>query len=332
MPNFQTFVPIPEYPFRIGYQEHLLSLGSCFAEHIGRRLAEHHFYSLLNPYGILYNPVSIAQGLHRLLQDAPFQPGGLFEHQGLWHSFFHHGAFSHPTREEALDAMNAAYRRAQGFLLTANRLILTMGTAHVFVYRPSGEVVANCHKLPGTAFERRRLSPREVIAALEPVLYELKNRQPELEVIITVSPVRHIRDGLVENQRSKATLLLATGELCEQLPFAHYFPSYEIMMDELRGYRFYAADMIHPTEVAISYIWQRFGQAFFDEDTQLLMQRIEKVIAAARHRPFHPASEPHQRFLRQQLDIIAQLERDFSFLNLSRERAAFEQQLTGARR
>ena len=327
MPDFRTTVPLPEYPFRIGYQEHLLSLGSCFAEHIGQRLAGHHFFSLINPYGILYNPLSIAQGLQRLLLDAPFQQRELLEHQGVWHSFSHHGAFSHPVQEQALAGINRSYRRAQGFLLTANRLILTLGTAFVFVYRPTGEVVANCHKLPGNASERRRLSTREAIAALEPVLYELKNRQPELEVILTVSPVRHIRDGPVENQRSKAALLLACAELCRQLPFAHYFPSYEIVMDELRDYRFYAPDMIHPSEVAIDYIWQRFGQAFFDEPAQLLMQRISKVIAASRHRPFHPASEPHQQFLQQQLAIIAQLEQEFPFLNMNRERESFNAQV-----
>lgn len=327
MQNYQTLVPLPDYPFRIGYQDHILSLGSCFAEHIGQRLANCHFYSLLNPYGILYNPLSIAQGLQRLLQDAPFQQRELFRNQGLWHSFFHHGAFSHPDPEGALAGMNQAYRQAQGFLLTANRLVLTFGTAFVFIYRPSGEVAANCHKLPGSAFERRRLSTREVIAALEPVLYELKNRQPGLEVALTVSPVRHIRDGLTENQRSKATLLLACGELCQQLPFAHYFPSYEIMMDELRDYRFYAADMIHPSEVAIDHIWQRFGQAFFDLPTQQLIHRIGKIIAASRHRPLHPQSEPHLQFLRQQLEIAAQLEREFPFLNMDRERKVFEEQL-----
>lgn len=329
MQNYQTSVPLPEYPFRVSYQDHVLSLGSCFAENIGRRLADYHFYSLLNPYGILYNPISIAQGLQRLLQDAPFQQNDLLEHQGLWHSLFHHGAFSHPDREEALAGINAAYRRAQGFLLTANRLVLTMGTAFVYVYRPSGEVAANCHKLPASAFERRRLHPRDVIAALEPVLYELKNRQPELEVILTVSPVRHIRDGLPENQRSKAALLLACGEFCQQLPFVHYFPSYEIMMDELRDYRFYAPDLIHPSEVAVEHIWHRFGQAFFDDDTRQLMQRIGKVVAASRHRPFHPQSEPHQQFLRQQLEIVAQLERDFPFLNMNTEREVFQRQLEG---
>ena len=146
---------------------------------------------------------------------------------------------------------------------------------------------------------------------------------------LTVSPVRHLRDGLLENQRSKAALLLACGELCRQLPFAHYFPSYEIVMDELRDYRFYAADMIHPSAVAIDYIWQRFGEAFFDEPTQQLMQRINKVLIASRHRPFHPSSEPHQLFLRQQLEIIAQLEREFPFLNMNREREAFRAQLVG---
>lgn len=327
MPNFRTIVPLPEYPFRISYQDQLLSMGSCFAEHIGRRLEERHFYSLLNPFGILYNPASIARGLERLLQDAPFRDEELFEHLGLWHSFWHHGAFSHPGREQALEGMNLAYRRAQGFLLSANRLILTLGTAYVFVSRQSGAVVANCHKLPGHYFERRRLSVREVIAALEPALQELKLRLPALEVILTVSPVRHIRDGLVENQRSKAALLLAVEELSGQNGFIHYFPSYEIAIDELRDYRFFEADMIHPAPVAVEYIWERFGQAFFEAETSALMRRVEKIVTAARHRPFHPQSAAHQQFLRQQLALIDELEREFPFLKLAGERAGFEAQL-----
>ena len=329
MPNFHTIVPLPEYPFRLAYQDQLLSLGSCFAEHIGRRLEERHFYSLLNPYGILYNPASIAQGLERLLQEAPFRPEELFEHQGLWHSFWHHGAFSYPDMEQALAGMNQAYRRAQGFLLSANRLILTLGTAFVFVNRQTGAVVANCHKLPGSQFDRRRLSVREIIAALEPVLQEFKLRLPALEAILTVSPVRHIRDGLVENQRSKAALLLAVEELSKQHDFIHYFPSYEIVMDELRDYRFYDVDMIHPSSVAIDYIWERFSQAFFTAETRQLMQRVERIVTASRHRPFHPQSSAHQQFLTQQLKLIDELEREFPFLELADERAGFESQLIG---
>lgn len=330
MPNFRTIVPLPEYPFRLTYQDQLLSLGSCFAEHIGRRLEERHFYSLLNPYGILYNPASIAQGLERLLQEAPFRSEELFEHLGLWHSFWHHGVFSHPDAEQALVGMNQAYQRAQGFLLSANRLILTLGTAFVFVNRPTGAVVANCHKLPGSQFGRRRLSVREIIAALEPVLQELKMRLPALEAILTVSPVRHIRDGLVENQRSKAALLLAVEELSKQHEFIHYFPSYEIVMDELRGYRFYESDMIHPNPLAVGYIWERFEQAFFEARTQEVIRRVEKIISASRHRPFHPRSATHQQFLRQQLALIDELEREFPFLKLADERAGFESQLIGS--
>ncbi|MCB0570642.1 MAG: GSCFA domain-containing protein [Phaeodactylibacter sp.] len=327
MPAFRTIVSMPEYPFRISYPNQLLSLGSCFAEHIGRKLEERHFPSLLNPFGIQYNPVSIARGLERLLQDAPFRPHELLEHQGLWHSFWHHGVFSHPNLEQALAGMNNAYRRAQAFLLSANRLILTLGTAHVFVYRPTGDVVANCHKLPGSAFDRRRISPREAMAALEPVLQELRLRLPELEVILTISPVRHIRDGLVENQRSKSVLLLAAAELARQHGFIHYFPAYEIVVDELRDYRFYEADMIHPSALAVDYIWERFGQAFFEEETHRIVQRVEKIRAASQHRPFHPRSAEHQRFLGQQLSLIDALEREFPFLKLEQERRIFKSQL-----
>ncbi len=327
MPDFRTIVPLPEYPFRIGYHDQVLSVGSCFAEHIGQYLAERHFTSLLNPFGILYNPASIGQGLERLLQDAPFKAEEQFEHLGLWHTFWHHGAFSNPDRALALEGINRAYRQAQAFLLSANRLIITLGTAFVFVYRASGEITANCHKLPGSAFERRRLSTREVLAALEPPLLNLQARQPSLEIILTVSPVRHIRDGLIENQRSKAALLLATAELCQQHGFIHYFPAYEIMMDELRSYRFYAADMLHPSAEAVGYIWERLSQACFDEPTRQLIAKIEKIRAASLHRPFHPQASSHQQFLRQQLQQIEALEKEAPFLRLGEERRRFEAQL-----
>ena len=189
--------------------------------------------------------------------------------------------------------------------------------------------MANCHKLPGSQFDRRRPSVREIIAALEPVLQEFKLRLPALEAILTVSPVRHIRDGLVENQRSKAALLLAVEELSKQHDFIHYFPSYEIVMDELRDYRFYDVDMIHPSSVAIDYIWERFSQAFFTAETRQLMQRVERIVTASRHRPFHPQSSAHQQFLTQQLKLIDELEREFPFLKLADERAGFESQLIG---
>ena len=320
MTNFRTIVPLPEYDFRISYQNQVLSMGSCFAEHIGQRLGERHFASLLNPFGILYNPHSIGQSLERLLGEAPFRPEEQFEHQGLWHTFWHHGAFSGPERAQALENINRAYRAAQAFLAGADRLVITLGTAYVFVVRASGAIAANCHKLPAAAFERRRLSVAEIVAALAPVLQELKARQPALEVLLTVSPVRHIRDGLVENQRSKAALLLAAAELCGQHGFVHYFPAYEIMMDELRGYRFYASDMLHPSDEAISYIWQRLAQACFDEPTRQLARRIEKIRAASLHRPFHPQTPAHQQFLRQQLQQIEALEREFPFLEFVEER------------
>ncbi|MDX1942204.1 MAG: GSCFA domain-containing protein [Saprospiraceae bacterium] len=327
MITFRTELPPFNSDFFITHQDCLMSIGSCFTENIGIHLQRLKFNSFLNPFGIIYNPISLSNVLHYLLSDRTFSEKDLFLHQEQWHSFMHHGSFSGLEKEATLENINQSLLEARACFSKVNRLLITLGTAKAFIYKETGEIVANCHKLPGQTFERQRLHIRDIAEAFEPILRDLKKRNPDLQVIFTVSPVRHIRDGLVENQRSKAALLIAIQHLCEDMDFVYYFPAYELMMDDLRDYRFYEADMIHPNQIAIDYIWQYFSEAFFDQPTKQLNSKIEDILQAARHRPFRPQSQQHQAFLRKQLEKIAALEKQYPYLNFIQEKAIFSSQL-----
>lgn len=283
-------------------------VGSCFTEHIGARLADRKFKTLLNPFGIVYNPVSMASCLERLLEEKNlFLSEDLFENQGLWRSWDHHGHFAKPDRDAALAGINAAFQAAAGHLKQSNRLLLTLGTAEVHYLLEQNRIVANNHKMPARLFESKRLSVEEVTDVLAACLQKLWARQPQLQVVLSVSPVRHLRNGMVENQRSKAVLLLACEALCRQFPQVHYFPAYEILLDDLRDYRFYTADMLHPSEVAVDYIWSYFSGMYFSEETRRLNVELEKIATALRHRPFNPESEQHQAFVATQKAALRQL-------------------------
>ncbi|MBK8555423.1 MAG: GSCFA domain-containing protein [Lewinellaceae bacterium] len=331
MESFRTQVPIKPAPFQISHRNQLLLMGSCFSENIGQKLQRYKFTSLINPFGILYNPVSIATALQRILPPSPlFSREDLIEQQGIWYSWAHHGAFSASDPEDALEKMNIPLQEAAQNSATVSRIILTLGTATVYALQDSGTIVANCHKAPAQTFRKRRLTVEETVAALYPTLLAWKNQHPELKIILTVSPVRHLRDGFIENQRSKAVLLLA----CEQLESmladcCCYFPAYEIVMDELRDYRFFADDMIHPANRSIEYLWQQFSTAFMDAPTQELNNRLENLHRAIEHRPFHPNSATHQQFVKTQLDAIARLQTDFPWLALNAERTILETQQQG---
>jgi hypothetical protein len=286
--------------------------------------------ALVNPNGIVYNPVSIAQSLLALRQENTAAAGILFYHNGLWHSWEHHGRFSNPDRNMVLQNIETAHREAAKFLKNANCLVLTLGTAEVFTLRETRQVVANNHKAPADWFEQRRLTVAETVAALENALVQLHADKPDRNVVLTVSPVRHLRNGLVENQRSKAVLVLACTELCERFDFVHYFPAYELLLDDLRDYRFFDTDMVHPTEVAVDYIWDYFAETYFSTETQQLLAQIAKIRAAANHRPFHPDAPEHQMFARQQLNNIEKLTRQHPELDFSGEVVWFQQFCTPA--
>ncbi|HOY07025.1 MAG TPA: GSCFA domain-containing protein [Saprospiraceae bacterium] len=325
MNDFRTVLPMRRAPFSIGFDDRLLLIGSCFTENMGTRLADGKFRALTNPFGIVYNPVSMARCLEILTQErSPFTETDLFENAGLWHSWEHHGHFSQPDRSATLAGISAAHETAAQHLKTTNRLLLTFGTAEIFTLRDSGRVVANNHKMPAAGFEQRRLSVSEIVENVGSVLEKIQSQNPDLQIIITVSPVRHIRNGLVENQRSKATLLLACEEICKALPGTFYLPAYELLLDDLRDYRFYASDMLHPSDVAADYIWDFFRETFFTEETRRLHARVEKILTAARHRPFHAGTKEHRAFAEAQLGAIAQLEGEFPGLDFSVERAQFQ--------
>ncbi len=327
MSDFRTILSPQKANISIDYENAILCIGSCFTENIGQLLIDSKFPALLNPFGILYNPASINNGIDRMLFGKQYTEEDLFFHKDLWHSFDHHGVFSHPNKQASLNSINSELETATKFLEKTNRLILTLGTANVFVKKATGKIVANCHKLPNNEFVKKRLSVAEIVLLLQPTLEKLKSRNPDLEVILTVSPVRHLKDGIIENQRSKATLLLAIEELVDQLAFVHYFPAYELVIDDLRDYRFFEKDMAHPNELAIHYIWEYFQQTYFAEETFTIFKKINKIVQASKHRPFHRETSAHQQFVNKQLKNITALEKQYPFLSLKKEQEIFQAQL-----
>ncbi len=289
-----TPVPIAPSPLRISYETPLLLLGSCFTDEIGARLQAAGFDCCCNPFGTLYNPFSIAACLQRALRDEPITADYLVQHEGRWHSWLHHGRFSHPDQEQVLSRCNQALHDTHRFLQRSPVLLCTFGTAYTFfLNHPAaapamqGQPVANCHKLPAADFLRRRLSVQEVVDCFGRLLADL----PPLPFVFTVSPIRHLADGAHGNQLSKGTLLLAVDQLVGQHPGCHYFDSYEIVLDELRDYRFFGRDMCHPSELAVDIVWERFQQTFMTEQTRERVRQEERRFRQQQHRPLHPQDE-----------------------------------------
>ena len=284
--KLQTIVDIKPSEWKIGYEDKILMLGSCFSDEIGRQMEERKMQVTCNPFGTLYNPLSIAQAIH--MTGLP----ELVEHDGLWHSMAHHGSFSRATKEEAEKAVAESIETMQRALKEATVVIVTFGTAWVYElsaisHQPS-VIVGNCHKMPEKWFSRRRLTVDEIVEAWQPILAQYADKK----WLFTVSPIRHVRDGLHENQVSKATLLMAVDQMVNSTwPNGkwQYFPSYEIMMDELRDYRFYADDLVHPSSMAVEYIWERFCDTFCTSQTINAMHIAHKEWKFAHHRPLHEA-------------------------------------------
>jgi hypothetical protein len=316
---FHTSVPIPIYPFQIDYAHQLMSIGSCFAEHIGGRLQALQLQHILNPFGIVYHPLVLAGLLDKLLDNEAPQTADLFQQQELWRHYDFHSRYAHPDKEITLGIVQQQFQQASEALPQLNYLFLTMGTAYGYQLRDNGQWVNNCHKQPASVFTKKRATVDEIVEKLGNALQRLKKTAPALQVVLTVSPVRHLRDGLVENQRSKAILLLAAEALTEMLPFVHYFPAYEIVLDELRDYRFYARDMLHPDELAVDYIWERFQKSFFSAETQALTARVTDINRALQHRPQHPESVAAQQFNKQLRAKINALEGEHGFLRFEWE-------------
>lgn len=293
---FRTTIDIKPYSFRLDYQSNILTLGSCFSENMGLKMKNVFFKTEINPFGVLYNPISILNSIQLLLQNKKFTASDIFEYKSLWHSFAHSSSFSDVSSELCLSKMNERISFASEFIKSTDVLLITFGTAWVFTDKESGRVVSNCHKLPAAKFNRRRLTVDEITEAYSDLLTKLKALYPNLNVVFSVSPIRHWKDGAHENTISKSTLLLAVDALQNQFGNVHYFPAYELLMDELRDYRFYASDMLHPSDVAVEYIWSKFSESVFSEETLQLMKKLEQLAADRAHRPLHPLSPEYALF------------------------------------
>lgn len=315
-----TRILLPKARFSFSYEDRVVMMGSCFAENIGRKLEENKFSVDINPFGTLYNPASVAEGLRMLLRPERFTSGDLFRHEGVYHSFTHHSRFSAPSEEECLDHINSRLSQSSDFLRKATRLVITLGTAFVYRLKSDGRIVSNCHKLPEKMFDRQLLSVGEIVAEWKGLLLSLWEQNPELKILFTVSPIRHWKDGAHGNQLSKATLLLAIDALQKEFPeHTAYFPAYEIMMDELREYRFYADDMLHPSTTAIEYIWERFTGSMLSPDSLSILKEWKDIQKAINHKPFQPESEAYKRFISQTLLKMERLNEKFPYFDMTNE-------------
>lgn len=291
-----TEVKLPDYPFSIGHHVPSLFLGSCFAENIGRQMKRSMFPVNINPFGVIYNPASVLAALEALLRKEAYTEEDLHLYEGKWFSFDHYTGFSGREPEQCLEKINASFLGAKEVISDAGVLVVTWGTSWVYRYNPTGNVVNNCHKIPARDFTRFRLTPEEICRTYSVFLPELFRSNPDLKVLLTVSPVRHWKDGARENQLSKSVLLLATRELEERFPDrVCYFPSYEIVMDELRDYRFYAGDMLHMNPVATRYIWERFSRVLISEESRRIMSDLEPLLKLQEHRPRESSGPDFER-------------------------------------
>jgi len=317
--NFSTPVVIPAANKLINHHDSLLILGSCFAENIGEKLTSHKFNANVNPFGIIYNPVSIAKSLNHIFNEYNFKEDDLLFFNDKWLSLQHHGSFSNSNQTVCLNNINNSIKSVHSQLKQATYLFITFGSAWVYEHEKHG-LVANCHKIPATQFSKRLLKVDEIVAAYKTLINTIKSINPTIHIVFTVSPVRHTKDGLWENNLSKAVLHLSIKELIENFDNCTYFPAYEIVMDELRDYRFFNDDLVHPTHLAVNYVWEKFAMSYFSKETIALMGNIQKIKQAATHKPFDFNSEKHQQFIKNQLTIIQELTTQFPHLNFEEEK------------
>ena len=314
MTSFRTIVTPAKPGFTISHDDRLVSIGSCFSEHIGQKFSNYRFNININPFGQQYNPHSIAQAIERLINPVPFTNNELILHNEQYHSLAHHGSFSKSNSKETLLGINEHLQKAAADLKQASVLFLTFGTSHVFKWKETGAIVSNCHKLPGNLFDQVLMKPEDIISTLQLTLDKLKQLNPNLKVVLTVSPVRYFAFGAYENSVSKSHLFTATHTLQQTNPNLYYFPAYELVMDDLRDYRFFADDMLHPNQQAISYVWESLSDTFFASKTSNVLPQIEEVLQALNHRPRNPDSEAHQKFLQKNEEKMRGLERDLGIV------------------
>ncbi|WP_405384029.1 GSCFA domain-containing protein [Maribacter sp. LLG6340-A2] len=322
--NLLTKIPLSKANNQIDYSSRLLLMGSCFSENIGAKLSYYKFQELQNPFGILFHPLAIEKLFQKAVTQETFNEGDIFQANEQWHCFDAHSCLSKPFKEQLVVDLNTALNHTAEQLKVASHVIITLGTAWVYRNRDNGEIVANCHKVPQSNFTKELLSVDAVRESLKRMITLIQSVNSSAQVIFTVSPVRHLKDGFVENQRSKAHLISAIHQTIETSNFSppvSYFESFEIMMDELRDYRFYAKDMIHPNEMAIDYIWEKFVEVWINDSITDDMKKVDEVQRGLQHRPFNPGSEAHQKFLTSLSKKIAYIRKAYPFMDFEISKA-----------
>lgn len=331
-------IDLKKLPEPIMYQDKILLIGSCFTEHIGNSLQELKFSVLQNPNGILFDPLSVCRSLLSYAENRQYTTADLFQLDEMWHSWQHHSRYSHTDANEAVRVINESQQKAHAFLKEANWIIITLGSAFSYrlvpgpatsgVFNPDARGgVANCHRAPAQWFDKQLLEIDEIEYMLDNCYQRLLEINPKLNLLFTVSPVRHIRDGVVENNRSKARLIESVHYMTQKYNYdsAYYFPAYELVIDVLRDYRFYDIDLVHPNYSATSYVLEKFAETCLDEASQQLMEEVKRIVIARKHRPFQPDTKAHQQFLATHFQKAKTLQEKYPFLDLKKEIVYFSQ-------
>ncbi len=315
----EWILPFQIAPLRkkIYYTDKIMFVGSCFSTEIGNQLQQLQFDVFQNPSGIVYHPLVISSILTRVVRKELFTPENMLHHNGLYHSWQHHSEFSYPDQDIVLSNINQRLLQAHDFLKSSHHLFITPATAFGYFRLENGELVANCHKFPAQSFEKRLIHSSEIAEGLSKAINEVKSLNPDIQIIFTVSPVRHIRDGIVQNNRSKAEVISAVHSLAAQWNL-QYFPAYELVIDILRDYRFFKQDLAHPNDMAIRFVFEKFTDFAMDAETLKIMHRVREILNSASHQPKFPGTKEHLKFVMQQIEKINQLQDDFPFLKLEK--------------
>ncbi len=314
---------IAPLPQPISYTDKILLIGSCFTEHMAERLAQHKFKILSNPNGILFNPLSVADSLRRYISGKAYEEKDLFLLNELWNSWDHHTRFSDVDPTTALQKINQSHEEASGFVREADWVVITLGSAFQYYLKEHEQPVANNHRAPAQWFEKRLLGIELIVSSLTATLKAVWAVNPEAKFLFTISPVRHIRDGVVDNNRSKARLIDAVHELCQQFDQAYYFPAYELIIDILRDYRFYDVDFVHPNYLATQFVWEHFVSSCIAPQAGKIMEQVQDIVTARSHRPRFPETDAHRKFTASYRAKIEALSRQYPFLDLDEERRYF---------
>lgn len=321
--NFHLNLQIPEFAQKIKYADKLLLIGSCFAENIGERLEHYKFNTNINPNGVLFNPASIAVALRRIINNKKTEENELFFANEVWNSWEYHSRFSNTDKATCLSDINTSISTSSEFIKQGDWLFITFGSAFVYKHNSNGMLVGNCHKAPQKEFTKQLLTVAEIVNDYTLLIQQLKAKNSKLKIVFTVSPVRYIRDGVVENNLSKARLIEAVHELVQQNIDSFYFPAYELVIDDLRDYRFYKSDLVHPNEQAIEYVFEKLIKTAFEEDTKVLFEKIKDIITAKDHLPFNTNTNAYKQFQKTYLKRCKQIQQEHTFLDLADEISFF---------